>query len=163
MNQDMSRVNQILKHKEYLKNLNKNINDEINRKFCHHDLVHFLDVSRIMYIKSLENDLKFDKEIIYACGLLHDIGKWQQYEEGVPHEIASANIAKNILKECSFNDYEIDIIVDAIINHRNNNNPNNSLSELLYKSDKLSRMCFNCNAQAECNWSIEMRNNQIKY
>jgi len=163
MKDEMSRVNKILKHKEYLKNLNKNIHAEINRKFCRHDLIHFLDVSRIMYIKSLENNLEFDKEIIYACGFLHDIGKWQQYEKGIPHEIASADIARDILQDCSFNENEIEMILIAIRNHRNKNNSKNSLSELLYKSDKLSRMCFNCKAQAECNWSIEMRNNQIKY
>ncbi|WP_128609458.1 HD domain-containing protein, partial [Clostridium haemolyticum] len=53
-----------------------------------------------MYIINLENKLSFNKDVIYACGLLHDVGRWQQYEESIPHEIASANLSEEILKEC---------------------------------------------------------------
>lgn len=63
---------------------------------------HFLDVARLMYIFSMERGYAFGKEEIYATALLHDIGKWQQYKAGVPHEIASAEVAKRILEETGF-------------------------------------------------------------
>src|SRR3712207_8810190 len=71
-----------------------------------------------MYIINLENKLSFNKDVIYACGLLHDVGRWQQYEESIPHEIASANLSEEILKECDFNKDEIFEILKAIKNHR---------------------------------------------
>lgn len=159
----MERVNRILNHEKYKEYIKRNNKCEIHRKFCHHDMIHFLDVCRIMYILSLEKSLGFNKEIIYACGILHDIGRWKQYEDGTPHDIASFQIAKEILEDCSFNEEEIEQILNAIKNHRNKNNENDSLNELLYISDKLSRKCFNCSAEGQCNWEQGKKNLELKY
>ncbi|WP_138205792.1 HD domain-containing protein [Haloimpatiens lingqiaonensis] len=159
----MDRINKIINHKKYIDYLYKINKLEINRELCHHDMQHFIDVSRIMYIINLENNFSFDKEVIYACGLLHDIGRWQQYESNIPHEIASADLSQEILKDCYFNEKEMEEILKAIKNHRNKENEQNSLSELLYKSDKLSRACFKCSARKQCNWSDEKKNLNIKY
>lgn len=51
-----------------------------------HGMVHFLDVARIGTIIALEEGLKIDREWIYAAALLHDCGKHEQYEIGIPHE-----------------------------------------------------------------------------
>jgi len=72
---------------------------EKDRIYCRHGMEHFLDTARIAYIRSLEESIPVSKDQIYAAALLHDIGKWQQYEEGTPHEIASARIASCILKD----------------------------------------------------------------
>lgn len=159
----MKRVNLILKHKKYNEYVDMIKNLEENRKFCHHDMVHFMDTARIMYILSMEGGLNFSKEIIYACGLLHDIGKWQQYEDGIPHEIAGVNLAEEILFDCKFNEEETKEILKAIGNHRKKENEKGSLSQLMFKSDKLSRRCFECKAQEECKWPHEKRNLIIKY
>ncbi|KEH97530.1 HD domain-containing protein [Clostridium massiliodielmoense] len=159
----MERVNKILHHRKYVEYIEKIKEIEMNRELCHHDMRHFIDVSRIMYIINLENKLSFNKEIIYASAFLHDIGKWQQYEYDIPHEIASANLAEEILVECDFNKREICEILKAIKNHRNKENEKDSLSELLYKSDKLSRACFRCLAQQQCYWSEDKKNLKIKY
>lgn len=42
---------------------------------------HFLDVARLMYIYNLEDQAGFSKEMIYAAGLLHDIGRYEQMEK----------------------------------------------------------------------------------
>lgn len=57
--------------------------------------------------------MPLEKEEIYATALLHDIGKWQQYKAGVPHEIASAEIAKRILEETGLTKEESDRILFA--------------------------------------------------
>ena len=36
------------------------------------------------------------------------------------------------------------------------------LERLLYESDKASRMCFACPAEAQCDWSEEKKNMEIK-
>ena len=159
----MDRVTDIINHADYIKYMNKIDEMEKERNLCHHDIHHFMGVARIMYIINLEKGLNFDKEVIYACGLLHDIGRWKQYEDGTPHEIASADLSKDILKDCKFNEQEIDDILNAVRNHRNKENEKNSLSELTYKSDKLSRSCFKCYAKDECYWSDEKKNLKIKY
>ncbi|MFD3158300.1 HD domain-containing protein [Haloimpatiens sp. FM7330] len=160
----MDRVNAILHNEKYKKYLNKISLYEVDRKFCKHNIEHFLDVGRIAYIMVLEKKLKYSKEIIYSIALLHDIGRWKQYEEGISHEKASAELAKNILKDVDFNDSEIEIILKAILKHRKEQKAEkDELCNLIYMSDKLSRKCFSCSASSECNWKESMKNLNIKY
>lgn len=159
----MQRVNCILENKKFKEYVRKNKEYEISRKFCYHDMQHFLDVARIAYIKVLENNLKIEKDIVYATALLHDIGRGLEYETGISHEKAGVELGSEILIECGYEKQEIGCILKAIGNHRNSNNLKNSLSEILYSSDKLSRCCFNCDAYKECKWSNEKKNSTIKY
>lgn len=157
----MERVNLILNNNKYIEYLNKNIQYEMDRKFCKHNMEHFLNMGRIAYILCLEQEISINKDIIYAVALLHDIGRWVQYDNGTPHEKASSEISKDILKESKFLDSEIDIILKGILNHRNKNAI--GLNEIFYKADKLSRGCFSCPASSECNWSSEKKNLNILY
>ena len=157
----MENINIILNNKEYKQALEKLSEYERNREFCNHTIEHFIDVSRIAYIMVLEEKLNVSKEVIYAIGLLHDIGRVRQYEEGIHHDIASVEMSKEILKETSFTDEEINIILNGIANHRKESD--NKLEEIIYKADKLSRQCFNCKAKKECYWSSEKKNFKITY
>ena len=85
----MERINKILNNSKYKDYLNRNSFCEKDRVFCKHNLEHFLDVSRIAYIMVLEGNMNISKEIIYAIGLLHDIGRWVEYEGGEKHNKAS--------------------------------------------------------------------------
>lgn len=137
---------------------------EQDRHFCCHQMNHLLDVARIAYIQNLEQNLGFSKTMIYAAALLHDIGKVRQYEEGIPHETASADIAKIILRDVSdkIGAQEQKEILQAILEHRRYREEMSSFGKLLYLSDKKSRQCFVCPAEAECNWSIEKKNMEIE-
>lgn len=160
----MERVNKILGNRQYLDYLNKNRMYDINTKYCNHDLNHFFDVARIAYILNLESNLKIDKEIIYASALLHDIGKWQQYSEGIPHHISSSLLCVELLKRCDFRQDEIDNIKEAVYNHRNSTiKDDKTLSGIIYQADKLSRKCFDCISEKECDWTDEKKNLYIKY
>ena len=157
----MENINIILNNKEYKQALEKLSEYERNREFCNHTIEHFIDLSRIAYIMVLEEKLSVSKEVIYAIGLLHDIGRVRQYEEGIHHDIASVEMSKEILKETSFTDKEINIILNGIANHRKESD--NKVEEIIYKADKLSRQCFNCKAEKECYWSSEKKNFKITY
>lgn len=148
---------------------------EEGRKFCRHTMEHFIDVARIAWILNLEQDFRIRKPVIYGMALLHDIGKYRQYEEGYPHEKASVEIAKIIfrdLPELSFTEEEKQGILTAIQNHRvqqnvcidqaKNTNLSDILSWLLYTADKKSRACYSCFAEKECNWTIEKKNMEIE-
>ena len=156
----MERVWRIFTHPFYIQNLKKNMECEKERIFCKHDVAHFLDVARLAYILKLERGFQVEKELIYVAALLHDIGKWQQYEHKIPHEVASAEIAKDILKVCGFNEQERTCVITAIRGHRKGTEAG-ELAEILYDADKLSRPCFACEAEKECNWSDEKKNKQI--
>lgn len=158
----VDRINLIFHNKIYRKYLEKNKNCEKNRHFCFHDLDHFLDVARIAYIISLEKHINIPKDIIYGAALLHDIGRWQQYKYNIPHDEASAELAVQILQASDFHSNEINLITEAIKNHRDQNE-SSELSLLLYKSDKLSRKCYNCSVFNQCNWSEDKRNLNIIY
>ena len=116
----MERVNKIFNNILYKEYLNKLEAYEEKREFCRHNLEHFLDMSRIAYMMVLEKNLQYSKEVIYAIGLLHDIGRVEQYEKGIGHHIASFNIAKEILKDIDFKEEE-KILMDEKLNLLNTN------------------------------------------
>ncbi len=163
MTDNMARFNRILKNEEYKAVLREIEIIEKGRKFCPHTIEHFLDTARIMYIISLEKDLKISKDIIYAAALLHDVGRVSEYKEGKAHEIVSADFAMKILPECGFTNDEIFDIVNAILCHGNGKSRENALGNLLYRADKLSRNCFCCNAANECYWDDSIKNKEIIY
>lgn len=160
----MDRIDRILKHETLLYHLNEIRKREVDRKFDKHDLSHLLDVARIGEIINLESSLGLEREIIYAAALLHDIGRDIEYDCGTLHDLASAEIAPQILKDCGFNDSETDLIVDAIRNHGDASvSKENSLRGVLYRADKASRTCFECDVVQECHWSDEKKNWKIRY
>jgi predicted HD phosphohydrolase len=159
----LQRVNRILNDPRYREYLKLNEKYEAERKFCRHDLGHFLDVARIAYILVLENRLDVGKEVVYAAALLHDIGRWLQYSEGKPHDEGSAELAEDILTDAGFDSSEKETVMSAVKAHRGDTEGSVSFSSLFSRSDKLSRNCFECSAEKECNWNAEKKNMCIKY
>ena len=182
----MERVNKILNHDLFKEYLAKNKMAEENRRFCHHDMGHFLDVARLAMIFALQSRWFSDssgevsvqgdkrsvcqsgcgssKELIYAAALLHDIGRWKQYEDGTPHEKASAQLAPQILADCGFAEEEAARILSAVLNHRNAAvKEERTLDGILYLADKMSRSCFCCEAERECDWKDGKKNLRLIY
>ena len=160
----MDRIDKILKHDLFLEHLHANNTAEADRRFCRHNMEHFLDVARIGTIINLEENLRVSKELIYAAALLHDLGKHIQYEVGIPHEASSAEIAPRILAECGFAEKETSVIVSAIAAHRDSNSAcEKDLTGILYRADKASRACYVCVAEQDCNWKQDKKNMSIKY
>lgn len=71
-----------------------------------------------MYIYALEEHLELSKELIYAAALLHDIGRAQQYQYNIPHDIAGVEIAREILTDLHFTEQEKELILSSIGHHR---------------------------------------------
>lgn len=158
----MDRINQILNHDLYRTYMERNEQAEADRRFCRHNVGHLLDVARIGMLFNLEEDYGLPKELIYGAALLHDIGRFKQYEDGTPHELASARLAPQILKDCGFDDKETDVIIEAIRNHRNAAvRENRDLNGLLYRADKASRACYVCAVAGECSWSNRKKNQDL--
>lgn len=159
----MKRIDAIWRHETYQSCLEKLSKWEEKREYCRHTPKHFLDVARITWILALEAKMPAEKEIIYAAGLLHDIGRFRQYEEGIPHEQASAQIAEEILKDCGFEESEQEQVLELIRSHRIKERENSqSLSGLFYQADKLSRNCFSCPVKEKCDWTEEKKNLSIR-
>lgn len=155
----MERVNKILTNSLYQSYLEKNNQAEAQRSFCRHNTAHFLDVARIALILNVQESYGQEQEIIYAAALLHDIGRWMQYEDGTPHEKAGGMLAPEILKSCGFTMEESERIVKAIDSHRREEvKEEKNLSGLLYRADKLSRACFACKMEKECDWKNKKKN-----
>lgn len=166
----MDRVNRILRNPAYREAVQKNEEAEKERRYCHHDMAHFLDVARIaMLLAAKEHivgseaeELPILEDLVYAAALVHDIGRYRQYEDGTPHEEASAVLAADILLASGFNKKETDVIVDAVRRHRDAGiAEEKSLRGLLYRADKLSRACFACPVQEDCHWSAEKKNMRL--
>ncbi len=159
----MKRVELLLKDALYIEYIRNNTDEESTIKYCQHGLQHHFDVARIAYILVLEhNDLNYfvkesglsgklaAKECIYAAGLLHDIGKWKEYREGIDHASYGAKLAREILPRAFFNLGEIDIIGRAIYEHRNINRDMSFLGERVHRADNLSRVCSQCEDRSNC-------------
>ena len=71
----MYRLNEVVHHWIYQDYYGRIKRLEKERIFCCHQMTHFLDVARIAYIKNLEENLGFEKDVIYTAAVLHDIGK----------------------------------------------------------------------------------------
>ena len=162
----MDRVNAIWNHPLYQKYYRRLESLEESRTFCRHQMPHLLDVARIARIRSLEDGMELDADVIYAAAILHDIGKSLQYEEKIPHETAGVRIAGEILDsldgEAAFTEEEKRMILTAIRGHRRLRQDPEPLERLLYESDKASRMCLVCPAERMCDWSEEKKNMEIK-
>ena len=162
---------QILKDERYLERLSDIDKLEENRIFCKHNLSHFISVARIASIIWQEdgggNNLK--RDIIYAAGLLHDVGRVEEYTKGIPHEEAGAIIAGEILQGSGYEDKEIEMITRAISAHRikddnvKEDRDIDYLGQIISRADKLSRECFACNASDMCKWSEEKKNKSLEY
>ncbi len=160
----MKRIDKILNHDLFNKLLSKNNAYERDRIFCRHNMEHFLSVARIAQILNLKQKLKLDKALVYGAALLHDIGRFRQYEDGTPHESASARLAGPILRDSGFTREETELILDAIRNHRNGEiQKEKSLRGILYRADKLSRSCFACPVEQDCNWKGNKKNLKLRY
>lgn len=155
----LQRYNRLLIDDEYTHLLCRLGELEADRRFCRHGITHLLDTARIMYIIALEEGLPYDKDIIYAAALVHDIGRVKQYEIGTPHNEASADIAGRLLPKCGYTSEETELICNAVRSHRSPvSDKDKSFGALLYRADKLSRLCFCCSAGDECYWSDERKN-----
>ncbi len=150
----MKRINQILKNEQYCLYLLKNKALEEYRHFCRHDFDHMLTVSRLTYLLLLEKGpTAISKEMAYAAGLLHDIGRWKEYQDGTDHAAYSACLADPILTQAGFTADEKEIILKAISHHRHKEQDHghrSPLSEALHRADSLSRLCFQCSAAGAC-------------
>lgn len=187
----MERIDKVMNHPVFRDTMEKIEQAEIDRFFCRHNLNHALDVARIFYILLLEEqvsgsriladkenekmsvdkefvncdsaELPIDKELVYATALLHDIGRFEQYENGTPHNEAGSKLAGEIMASCGFSEEECAMAVNAIKGHRRDSDDSDMFGHLLYKADKLSRDCYQCEAEPECYWSAEQKNMRVKY
>lgn len=158
------RINRIIQHESYQLYYEKIQSLEETRKFCKHDMTHFLDVARIATIMALEENAALSKEMIYAAALLHDIGRHEEYLQGIPHEKSSASLCFPILEACDFTPEEISEIQIAILNHRTFEIAGQKdLSGYLYRADKASRSCHSCRYESECTWPSTKKNMYITY
>lgn len=160
----MERVNKILANRLFESCLQRVEVCERDRIFCRHGFSHLMDVARIALLLNEEEKKGVDKELIYATALLHDCGRYVQYEDGTPHELAGVNLAEPILDACGFEMKEKMLILQAIRFHRNAEEAaKEALADLIYRADKKSRMCMWCKAQQECHKKVDERNHIITY
>lgn len=186
----MERVNRILRHPDFIRLQEELDRLELDRRFCRHGMQHLIDTARLAYLFALESSADLPKDVIYAAALLHDIGRAEQYRNGTPHDVAGCAAAEPILAECGFAEEERDMILTAIGSHRKEKSrvsggaenragkaeqiaegsgtqkkamAKEALAAILYHADKKSRLCFLCNAEAECNWAKEKKNMTLEY
>jgi len=159
----MERIDAIVRDPLFQDSLARTRMFEQDREFCKHNLQHFVDVARITYILMLESGeiQQFikeaglsgpaaAKEAIYAAGILHDVARWREYENGEDHAPLGAVMAEEILERDGFKPQEIRVITHAITEHREQRTDMSRLGELLFRADNLSRACHECNARERC-------------
>ncbi|MDR3543184.1 MAG: HD domain-containing protein [Desulfosporosinus sp.] len=137
---------------------------EKERRFCKHSFEHGLSVARVAYAYMLETrEVILPKEVVYAAGFLHDIGRWVEYQTGEDHAEASARLALPLLEACRFSSEDIQVIVQGIREHRRHPGDNlTPLGEALALADDWARDCRHCSAQTLC-YKFDDAMKQIMY
>lgn len=159
----MKNTNIIVFNEKYQKKLQKLGEFERDRYYCKHLSQHSYDVARVFYILILENNLPYSKDMAYTTAFLHDIGRADQYEKGIPHDQASYDFALEMLELTNYSEEEKELILEAILEHRGENEDSLSFSETFARADNLSRPCWDCPAEKDCYWSKERKNLRINY
>lgn len=157
----MENTNRIYQDPYYATLLSRLNELEKERLYCKHDLDHFLSVGRIAYILSLEEGLSVSKDVLYTAALLHDIGRVEEITSGMAHDEASARIAERFLANSTFTEDEKETVLSLIRSHRTHGK--DSLTELFYRADKLSRPCAYCSEIASCHWQEDQKNRTLLY
>lgn len=148
----MTRVNQILENEDYISYIETIEDLEKERGYCKHGFEHGISVARIAYAYILERGkLILSKESIYAAALLHDIGRWVEYQTGEDHAEVSARLALPLLEVYNFSSEDIQVILEGIREHRRHDDSNLILlGEALSIADNYSRDCRHCGMQKKC-------------
>lgn len=158
----MERVERLIRHPRFLREMEKLRHYEATRSFCGHDLSHLMDVARLMAIENCKQKRGYDESILYATALLHDIGRAAQYETGEPHAPLGARLAEDIFLDCGFTREEAKEMTLAISQHGTASvREEAGLSGMLYRADKQSRPCYWCQQRAACNWPEEKKTKHI--
>lgn len=164
----MDKIKRVITNPQFNSYLLYNSNAEKKRMFCCHDFEHAVETARLTYILILEEGNPFiSREIAYAAGLLHDVGRWAEYKTGTDHAIKSAELAEEILLEAGFSIDETSLIKEAICEHRNKSAGSHNrsiLSSALIRADSLSRKCFSCSSKEQCNkFDLQPNNYTLLY
>ncbi len=159
-------VNSIIDNSIFRDKMDVINNYERNRRFCGHDFNHLMDVARIAWILTLENEYNLEKDVVYSAALLHDIGRAVEYEDGTPHENAGELIADEILTSAGVSEEVKERIILAIKGHNSEDKKKESgnkdeLGIVIKQADNLSRNCFICAAKDECKWPLDKKNKGI--
>lgn len=172
----MEYVERLRKEPSFARRLERLAQLEEGRAYCGHDLNHFLSTARIAWILCLESGLSMDKEQIYLCALLHDLGRVEEYQERISHDEASAAFAGEILCHIGYDERKTGEICAAIASHRKRRKlwengtfteqnfmerRPGSLAELLALADQLSRNCYLCPVSGSCKWAEEEKTGGI--
>lgn len=152
----MEYLNRLLEDTDFLERVERIDKLEQKRKFCRHGMEHMLSVARIAWIMNLEQNLGEEKEFLYLCAMLHDIGREQEYQTGLPHEVGSSQIAKEYLIQIQYPEQKSERLLNWIGEHRK------AEGTLFWEADKRSRTCCTCKATKDCHWPIERRNHRIE-
>ncbi|MDI6812129.1 MAG: HD domain-containing protein [Desulfitobacteriaceae bacterium] len=159
----MERLNRMIQGEAFREHLVRTQAEEKERIYCKHGMDHLLGVARIAYAYLLEREEVSSKpqfkELVYAAALLHDLGRWVEYKTGEDHAQASVRLAKPLLIEAGFQVDEVETILDAIMEHRQETGHTSVLARALALADDWARDCGNCSAQGTCHkFSPEMLN-----
>jgi len=153
----MSRLDRIIENEDFGHYLEKIDVLERERYFCKHGFDHALTVARIAYVYLLEQGQEsspaepLPREVVYAAGLLHDIGRWVEYQTGEDHAEAGARLAQPILRACGYNPAEEACILTAIREHRRHGqNGLSRLGQALALADDWARECRQCPVRSVC-------------
>ena len=159
----------LLQHPIYQKRLALLQELEGNRIYCGHDLSHFFAVGRIAETLSKENHLPHSNDVLWAAALLHDMGRVEQYQQGISHDKASVAFAREILLSLGWDQADMELVCEAIGSHSKrfavkdrweSRTELRSLAEVLSFADHFSRKCYECKGADSCKWPEKERINQ---
>lgn len=162
-------IDRLLQHPKYRARLELLQEMEQNRIYCGHNLEHFMKVGCIAEQVVVKNELPFSEDVIFGAALLHDVGRVEQYRQGISHEKASVAFAREILFSLNWDVSDIEMVCEAIGSHSHRQCAADrwekmsalvSLAEVISFADQFSRTCYRCHVADTCKWKEEEKINK---
>ncbi|WP_313128878.1 HD domain-containing protein [Anaerocolumna sp.] len=131
-------MNRIEKLREHIDKIIELITDTEQRRCAYIHLYGVAQACGLLAMKRGENP-----ELAMMAGMLHDLYSYSQLDS-IEHAHKGAVFARKILEELQItNQYETDIICEAIYNHSDKENIHTSFNELLKDADVLQHFLNN--------------------
>ncbi|MDD6193938.1 MAG: HD domain-containing protein [Lachnospiraceae bacterium] len=165
-------IDRLLQHPIYRARLECLQELEQDRIYCGHNLEHFMAVGRIAEQVAAANRLLLSKEVIWGAALLHDMGRVEQYQQGISHEKASEAFAREILFSLNWEASDIDVVCEAVSSHGHRQCAQDrwermselvSLTEVISFADQFSRKCYQCTVADTCKWTEEEKIKRVYF
>ena len=159
----MERYQKIVRNKRFQREYQRLEEKEQDRRFCRHNMEHFLAAARISLYQSFWKTAGDIQRCYLWYRFLHDLGRMAEYETGNLMRSWRGS-CRGILRSADMSRWRLNRLQTSIRGHRRKGQKDpDSFADVFYQADKLSRDCIHCRVREECYWPEDRKNDRYRF